>query len=180
MRRRLSNLLTALSLLLCAAVVVLWVRSYFVRDFVNYSRIKPYERDLRGPDLTAVTDAGLVELQLVQRHFAAVDEGSAADVPLPEQGWHWKTNAAERPFVRTVFGFGYESFWSHPDFTAFNAAFPLWAPAALFAARPAIWLYRRVRRHPYPGCCPHCGYDLRATPGRCPECGAEPAAAGSG
>src|SRR5688572_3907797 len=32
MKRRLLNLLTALSLLLCVAVVALWVRSYWVKD----------------------------------------------------------------------------------------------------------------------------------------------------
>ena len=33
-------------------------------------------------------------------------------------------------------------------------------------------LIRRLRRrHPTPGHCPECGYDLRATPERCPECG---------
>src|SRR5688500_11138269 len=36
MRRRLLNLLTALSLLLCVAVVALWVRSYAKADFVGY------------------------------------------------------------------------------------------------------------------------------------------------
>ena len=49
-------------------------------------------------------------------------------------------------------------------------AVPLWLPLLLSAALPALWLRRRVRRHP-PGLCAVCGYDLRATPEKCPECG---------
>jgi len=39
MTRRLLNLLTALSLLLCVAVAALWVRSYFHSDAWTYGRI---------------------------------------------------------------------------------------------------------------------------------------------
>ena len=35
MTRRLLNLLTALSLLLCVATLALWVRSYFASDYVR-------------------------------------------------------------------------------------------------------------------------------------------------
>ena len=37
MLRRLFTLLSALSLLLCVAAVVLWVRSYWLCDFVGWS-----------------------------------------------------------------------------------------------------------------------------------------------
>jgi hypothetical protein len=51
--RRLFTLLALLSLLLFAATIFLWVRSYRVRDRVYLSRIpdSPYKIDTSDPDL---------------------------------------------------------------------------------------------------------------------------------
>ena len=51
---------------------------------------------------------------------------------------------------------------------------PQWLACLAAAPLPAAWLAGRDARHPRPGHCPACGYDLRATPHRCPECGAIP------
>jgi hypothetical protein len=50
---------------------------------------------------------------------------------------------------------------------------PFWFTFAVTAALPVGWLARVARRKfafP-PGHCRRCGYDLRASPERCPECG---------
>jgi hypothetical protein len=54
-----------------------------------------------------------------------------------------------------------------------SLAVPYWMIAAVLAIPPVAWALRRSRRwrRPPAGCCPGCGYDLRASSGRCPECG---------
>jgi hypothetical protein len=46
---------------------------------------------------------------------------------------------------------------------------PIGAPSHVYAGG-RVRLYD-IRRHPSPGHCPACGYDLRPTPDGCPECG---------
>jgi hypothetical protein len=75
-------------------------------------------------------------------------------------------------FGREFVGFGYLS--TTGPFPLRSIYFPHWFLALLFAILPALYLRGRLRSHRRvrEGCCPVCGYDLRATPDRCPECGA--------
>jgi hypothetical protein len=53
----------------------------------------------------------------------------------------------------------------------FNIAY--WLLLLLCSVPPGLRVVSTLirRRPPAVGCCPACGYDLRATPERCPECG---------
>ena len=79
-------------------------------------------------------------------------------------------------YTATRFGFGIG--WSVHDGlmgvpqTVHAVRVPTWFLTLALALLPlarARKCYRARRR--LPGCCQHCGYDLRATPERCPECG---------
>ena len=172
MRRRLFNLLTALSLMLCVAACALWVRSLSLCDQV--SRLG----DRYG--VLAVSQHGWLRLR--------VDRRASAD-PSPYANWQHDVFPAVRvrynpgpfPFrwrwARFAAGYGFGGLASGTPYDRYYLlGFPLWFPAVAFAVAPAVrtWFVlvrRRRRRRGEHGLCPRCGYDLRATPGRCPECG---------
>ena len=167
MRRRLLKLLTVLSLLLCVAVVALWVRSYRWSDQLLWW----------SPDaaLAVYYDHGRVYL--------------AAAWPLSQskRGWErvardvtgqpgvWERDAGAFNYSVSLLGFGYGNV-DRVDGIADRlrlVTVPHWFLCLAFAALPASRLVSalRCRRLARAGLCVRCGYDVRASPGRCPECG---------
>ena len=197
MMRRLLNLVTALSLLLCAAVVVLWVKNWSVTGpggepsgWRGALEVKePVARSAEEP--TQVGD-------LV--HFSAEDvEGPG--VVLQRQQRVGRDGTLRLPFVgpRNVRGLNADEIRAvlrdayarpHDDYYVGGRGYGAIVstgdvrvpyrllvivlgvlPATRLAlAVPALVHWRRDR-HIESGLCPRCSYDLRATPGRCPECG---------
>jgi hypothetical protein len=191
-RRRLLNLLTALSLLLCMAVAVLWMRSYRAVDSLDYT----WGRNEYGSgtfpgglhfscSFYPVVQSYMRDGWSFRSHVYGPGRLEYANVTwLPEQ-YDWKH-----------WGFAADYREDSPDDTTpgaivprtpgrpllsktWSLSVPCWflvLPAAFLpmvgVTRAARSRARRTAHH-----CPSCGYDLRATPHRCPECGV--AAAGA-
>jgi hypothetical protein len=165
MRRALRwtfNGLTALSLLLCAATIVSWIRSYWRSDQIVY-----------GPFNT--TTFAIVTAARGRLQFGVAGEARAA-FPYPlESSWSHASGEATDlyPLLHRLLG----GEWGHrvdlpPWFSTRAAvAIPYGYAAVLFATLPAVAYLRRARRLRFAlrGHCRICGYDLRATPDRCPE-----------
>ena len=170
--RRLLNLLTAASLLLCAAACVLWVRSYFRGDVVSFAG---------GPPPPAVSSEWFVRSNYGILYFAR-NESFADGFRLGPRPLAWESQDANRVFSGPVVQRRRPCFVAGPfsmggkAWAAGNHAgvtVPHWFIAAAAATAPALWAGRRWRnRRRGPMLCQRCGYDLRATPDRCPECGA--------
>jgi hypothetical protein len=188
MRRLLRILVataTSLSLVLCVAVCVLWVRSYGGGD--NVLRIRGHRIDgfaATTHQQTLVAHRGRVRFAIGEHtgyHQGRMNADAGPEFYRPQ--WSYgrldATNAGwEAPS---------DTFWNRLGFAhwrdAWSSSFadmvdeawvaPIWPAAAAFGLPPAVWVLHRRRRHG-PGLCPSCGYDLRATPDRCPECGAVP------
>jgi hypothetical protein len=159
MIRGLLNLLTALSLLLCVAVVVLWVRSQWESDRVM--RGSPWDTDTQ---VVVMSSDGVISVGLFQGFNRMV-------------GWCWVTESAAPydAYPWTVWGrLGFGSRWdAGPDQYGCRSRvieFPTWLVAVSLSMLPLRFALGRPGR-PKCGLCARCGYDLRATPGRCPECG---------
>jgi hypothetical protein len=192
MTRRLLNLLTALSLLLCVAVVALWVRSYWRSDSVGWC-----ESNVGIPESQGfLFDAGVYAESAWGKaalcwHRIETHEWTGSRT---EPGFSAGSSQSEAPpdFASEMVGLGC---WLHRSIAGVEVRatdyqrradvpheysyermvrVPFWLLAAMTAVLPARWATaaRRRRRQKRRGLCRVCGYDLRATPDRCPECGA--------
>jgi hypothetical protein len=169
MTRRLLDLLRALSLLLCVAVVALWVRSYSVSDAIMYG-------GGAGECGAQSLHGAIVVVTTSRSHTPRTFRWDSFDGTL---GSVWGSHRS----LPNRLGFGYvaQAVALPPNSALALPAViqqrllvvPLWFLVALFASLPLLRLYAALRRRRIGrlGLCSSCGYDLRATPGRCPECG---------
>jgi hypothetical protein len=176
-RRRIFNLLAAVSLILFVATVVLWMRSYFVMiDALAWWNRGPASASVHHAFETGIGLGGAAFCwnaqgpRVTKRPLGWVFHGSSEDKPYypdPAQSGHW-------------FGF---QFYLHRRVDSNGmeirqrfVVVPCWSIALAFAILPAQWIkrwaqHRKLQIWQKQGRCLRCGYDLRASTDRCPECG---------
>ncbi len=184
MKRRIFNILAAISLVLCLAMAGLWVRSYWWCEILKYT--SPVTAASQQTDWEIVSFPVVLAFGYQVGHYGPPS-------PLRPQHPGWAVEGflppPRAPTIRSLgrggfeflgFGCGHGKGGSMPDWGCIF--FPDWFLCLLFALAPVRWLIlkrREIRDRPR-HLCKTCGYDLRATPElngplleRCPECGAE-------
>jgi hypothetical protein len=159
----LFNLAAAVSLVLCMATVVLWVRSHWREDQLTY---------WNGLDCNIVSSSfGGISWCRIPGRVEGYGAGLEYHRTAPRR---METRMGVQP--RSWPGFQMFSIVPYMMTTPLRAhVVSDWAIALLLAVAPAIWLLRALNPRAH-GHCRHCGDDLRATPDRCPECGSAAAA----
>jgi hypothetical protein len=201
MKHRLFTILSALSLLLCAATVALWIYSYNATPgavFEWIGRVSDTERFVERWGVIARCNSGGIilnseraRLDFDSFHRSGIDPHTYSG----QKTWNpWPTPGRfPYPFVPSDYrgvphhdylGFaGFQACVSvSPDriqYRTFVLVVPCWFLSAVTSLFPLWFLARAVgrfrqRKWLKQGLCNKCGYDLRATPDRCPECGAVP------
>src|SRR5688572_25949990 len=163
--RWLFNIASLLSLLICMATAVMWIRSYFVGDNWVW-----YERECQNCYNTIRSGRGWIR-------YGWTDMSRMTGINPPSGHFTGEPAEAVYPVNATVqFNHpfpGYRHF-RNPLALLVDVSYAI--PFTISAVLPPICLlrYHRQRRRTRLGLCKVCGYDLRASPGRCPECGTSP------
>ena len=175
--RWLFNIFAALSLLLCVATAVMWIRSWVVADqWIFYDEHGKWA--MAGefhPEATHVceiiSERGRVEYWralVLTMNTHPRPAGHYVRPPVDRDQEYFTNYSQPFPGIRMQKTGALAYWWILLSY---------WLPFVLTAILPAAWLLTRIgrtkRRWKKLGLCLHCGYDLRAhKPGdKCPECG---------
>jgi hypothetical protein len=168
MRRFARHLFTfgsVLSLLLCVAVVVLWVASH-------YAEIELYnDWQTESPEELRTLFFAKGGVIVVQRMPSLPNTTLKSPTPRPKsmlgfaftnENWNWITSSTGTPY------------WV----PYLYLQIPHWSLMVITGIMPVIWVRRRLQRRLQSqrrssNLCPSCGYDLRTSLTRCHECGME-------
>ena len=162
MIRRLLNLVTVLSLVLCVAAAAYWVRSYFAADSVGVTR---YE-GRRLVSRSIFIQRGVIGAQV---WILPSDFGSG--LPPMYRDWWCMTSAPEPRMELSQLAPRAET-WGSGAISTYTL--PCWVLLLLLSVPPTLAYRRRRsdRTRRVTGRCRSCGYDLTGNvSGVCPECG---------
>ncbi|HEY2585700.1 MAG TPA: zinc ribbon domain-containing protein [Tepidisphaeraceae bacterium] len=175
MIRRLFTVASVISLLLCIATVVIWVRSFASETILLESSrgrflligIDCPSKAVREARDAATLDDFLAQITVPPPNLTIGATALPPPSPVEHRGLGFllvRGEWCEIPIAGTT------NFWTPPFWIV---GVPYWFITFLTAAIPMAWLWVRFRtaQRRRSNRCPACGYDLRASSGRCPECG---------
>lgn len=164
---RLFTLASALSLLLCIAMMALWARSDEGRDEIQFQ--------WRGAAYALASERGRIGIdnQPQLRQFSQARQKAEQDVRDAQMAYHGESE--NDPYLAALVQASNRFFalTGHGPPTLIRHVIPYWAIIVGAWVLPASWAWRWQRRRLRIAAhrCAECGYDLRASEGRCPECG---------
>ena len=185
-KRRLFTVLAGVSLLLCAATMAMWARSYWRREWVGLYLTAQY-------NVHKLMPSGGVHIRVGGYDRSHLLLGSLRGLVYVQ--WKYPTSIPTDPHIMqwrwphhsdTTVNVGSPS-WKYLGFYCENLSdtvqvvIPYWFVLLVAGYLSGRWVFasRKLRRQGRAfrqanNLCLNCGYDLRATPDRCPECGVVP------